>query len=86
MFATRLIDKNTSRRAVRPATALIAFSLVAAASSLAAGQVIDWNNPSGGLWSDAANWNPINVPGAAAGESARIAIAGTYTVSSGTFL
>jgi len=39
-----------------------------------------WNNASGGPWSDPLNWAPNNVPDAP-GESAAIAIGGTYTVT-----
>ena len=76
-----LVESCLGDRSERRGTALIAFGLVAVASSTATGQVIDWNNPSGGQWSEAANWNPNNVAGDAPGESARIAIAGTYPVT-----
>jgi len=53
-------------------------ALVALAGSCA-GQTCDWNTGSGN-WSNPANWDPQDVPGGA-GESARIAIGGVYTVS-----
>ncbi len=40
---------------------------------------ISWNNPAGGSWGTASNWNPAMVPGAA--DTALITLAGTYTVT-----
>jgi hypothetical protein len=47
---------------------------------VAGAQVISWNNASGGVWSNPANWDPQNVPDTAA-ESAVIALPGTYSVA-----
>ena len=38
-----------------------------------------WINPAGGNWSDAANWDPVGVPGP--GDIAKITTAGNYTVT-----
>jgi fibronectin-binding autotransporter adhesin len=43
------------------------------------GQVVLWNNASGGLWSDASDWNPMGVP--TSSETAKITLAGKYTVT-----
>ncbi len=40
---------------------------------------ISWNNPSGGVWNDAVNWSPAQVPGAS--DIAQIVLDGTYTVT-----
>lgn len=45
----------------------------------ARGAIISWNNPAGGNWNTASNWNPAAVPGAA--DHAIISLAGTYTVA-----
>ncbi|MBL8876196.1 MAG: hypothetical protein JNM86_10415 [Phycisphaerae bacterium] len=51
----RRIERNTAALLVLCAGALCT-------SALAAPQSFDWNSPIGGLWSDAANWNPVAVP------------------------
>ena len=38
-----------------------------------------WINPAGGNWSNAADWDPVGVPGA--GDIAKITTAGDYTVT-----
>ncbi len=55
----------------------VAAFLALAASSGA--QVVQWNNASGGHWSDAGDWNPANVP--SGGETASITKAGKYVVT-----
>lgn len=40
---------------------------------------IGWNNPLGGVWTDAADWSGTVVPGA--GDTALIDLAGTYTIT-----
>ncbi len=55
---------------------LFALLLAVLASPAA---TITWNNPSGGSWQTAANWQPAQVPGAA--DTALITLAGTYTVT-----
>jgi hypothetical protein len=49
--------------------------------SVAVATAATWNNPAGGVWSDAANWTPADVPDAA-GESAVLpALGGAYQVT-----
>mgnify|MGYP001459475058 CR=1 FL=1 len=60
-------------------------AFVAAASGLAFGlnahgQSIPWLNPVNGNWNEAAKWTGGNIPDAA-GEIARLNVAGTYTVT-----
>ncbi len=43
-------------------------------------QVMSWASVADGLWGDAANWSPMNVPDLA-GESAVLGLAGLYTVT-----
>jgi hypothetical protein len=45
----------------------------------AGAQVVAWNNPSGGSWSDSSDWNPMNVPTTT--ESASITLVGKYSVA-----
>ncbi|MEM9373404.1 MAG: hypothetical protein AAGA55_07150, partial [Planctomycetota bacterium] len=61
-------------------TRTIAATTLVALAGTAHGQVIDWDNSSGGSWNDAANWSPMSIP-AAAGETASIDLSGTYTVT-----
>src|SRR6058998_1696395 len=52
------------------------FALLSAAAAYAAD--ISWTNPSGGAWSNSANWSTGVVPGPA--DRALIELAGNYTV------
>jgi hypothetical protein len=55
-------------------------------ASGAAAETITWNNPAGGVWNLAANWDPLDVPNEA-GEEAVVADDGyTYTIDMGTNL
>ncbi len=62
-------------------TSSMAAALCAAAGMTVGVQAqdINWDNASGGLWNDAANWNPAEVPSAPP-EAAIIALPGTYDV------
>ncbi len=58
---------------------VVAGLLALLAGSIAGAQLtINWNNPAGGNWGDAANWDPQNVPNAP-GEQA------VFPVGGGTF-
>ncbi len=61
-------------------TRTIAAATLCALAGTAHAQVIDWDEAAGGTWNDAANWSPMNIPDAS-GETASIALPGTYTVS-----
>lgn len=56
---------------------LVLFALLSA--SISFGATINWTNTLGGDWSNAANWDPNQVPGAA--DIAQITNSGTYTVT-----
>ena len=60
-----------------------AFVLGLAVSSAAFGQTFDWNDAAGGDWFDQTNWSPVGVPNTF-GESASIALGGSYLVSLNT--
>jgi hypothetical protein len=53
-----------------------------ALSASATAQVVEWNSASGGLWSNAGDWNPMNVPDSL--ETARITLSGKYEVKLNT--
>ena len=55
--------------------AAVGLGLLVLAGTAAAQLTINWNNPAGGLWGDAVNWDPQNVPNAA-GEEAVFPIGG----------
>jgi len=57
---------------------LVLFILL---TSTAASQTISWNNPAGGLWTEASNWDLNRVPTAA--DTVMITLPGTYTVALG---
>ena len=57
----------------------VSLCVLAAGLSSAAGQVVTWNDPAGGLWGDAANWSPMSVPNDPLA-LARIDLGGIYTV------
>ena len=61
-----------------PITALALAALAGGAHAQTA-----WNNPSGGDWNTASNWNPADVPNTGA-ESALIALGGAYDVTVGS--
>jgi hypothetical protein len=67
--------KRTVHDVYRP---LVACALLELALPLRAAD-ITWSNPSGGDWTNAANWNPNQVPGAA--DKAVLALGATVTVS-----
>lgn len=58
MKARRMARSTTRIGAARLALCAGAFCT----SGSAAPQSFDWNAPQGGLWSEAANWNPVAVP------------------------
>ncbi|MEM7630093.1 MAG: GC-type dockerin domain-anchored protein [Planctomycetota bacterium] len=60
-----------------------AFVIGLAVSSAAFGQTFDWNDAAGGDWFDQTNWSPVGVPNTF-GESASIALGGSYLVSLNT--
>ncbi len=61
------------------ATLLVAWSMYSSGAPIH-GQVINWNNPAGGSYNTAANWNPANVPNTAA-ETANFNSLATFTVT-----
>ncbi len=73
---------HEGRRSVRR----LAMGVVAAVSALSIGAVptdaqttILWNNPAGGNWGDAVNWDPQNVPNAAGEEAVFPAGGGAFS-------
>lgn len=59
----------------------LAGCVLAGLATVAGAGTITWNNPAGGLWSDAANWSPQQVPGAAGDVAVLPALSGAYLVT-----
>ncbi|MEO5616465.1 MAG: hypothetical protein ABIS67_01730, partial [Candidatus Eisenbacteria bacterium] len=60
---------------------MTAALLTAIAPMAGAATTITWNNAAGGLWSDANNWTPANVPDAAGEEAVLPVLLGDYRVT-----
>jgi len=58
-------------------------AIIATLSGTALGQAADWNNNLGGIWTDAANWNPMVVPNGTTFD-VTLGLVGAYSVDLNT--